>query len=225
MPRCFAAETLPAGLASAAEPNTTADISREICRRRWRSVRRGASLCEVWRAMADHPDAGKLVQVDGVPIGTLFATFESGDDLVTQLRKRMSYIGLSFNVVEELAGMSEGAAAKYLSSLQVKKLTVASMMRLCEPLGIKALLVVDPKLVAKMQPKWEMRDSRKVHSRRLPKIGEAQRRRILKPVAAELGRRGGRARQAKLSIEERRAIGRRGAAVRWRKAEAAQDQP
>jgi hypothetical protein len=51
----------------------------------------------------------------------------------------------------------------------------------------------------------------KVHSRRLPTLGPAQ---LLKPVAAELGRRGGVARMAKLSVEERQAIGRRGAAIR-----------
>jgi hypothetical protein len=37
----------------------------------------------------------------------------------------------------------------------------------------------------------------------------------LKPIASELGKRGGRARMAKLSLEQRREIGRRGAQIRW----------
>jgi hypothetical protein len=94
-------------------------------------------------------DTGKSVMIGGNVCGELLATFANDDDLVEQLRKRMSYIGLSFGVVEELAGMSEGALGKYLSPLRVKRLTIASMMRLCEPLGLCALLVVDPKLVAK----------------------------------------------------------------------------
>jgi hypothetical protein len=53
--------------------------------------------------------------IGGNVCGELLATFADDDDLVEQLRKRMSYIGVSFGVVEELAGMSEGALGKYLS--------------------------------------------------------------------------------------------------------------
>jgi hypothetical protein len=174
--------------------------------------------------MADDPGK-KSIAIDGVPIGQLFETLADSDDVVAALRARMAYVGVSYGLVEELAGMSEGSLGKYLSPLQVKRMTITSLLRICEPLGLRAMLYVDPKLVARMKPLWGMRDERRVRAKRLPSIGPAQMRRVLKPVAAELGRRGGIARQAMLSAEQRREIGRLGAARRWHKPAVVPDQP
>jgi hypothetical protein len=165
--------------------------------------------------MADHPDPGKMVAIGGDVVGELLAVFENGDDLVEQLRRRASYIGLSHQLIEELAEMAEGSAGKYLSALKVKSLTIASLAKIGRVLGVSAILYVDPALVREMQSSWSKRDERRVHTKRQVSLGKAQLRRVLKPVASEMGRRGGVARMAKLTIEERRAIGRRGAAVRW----------
>ena len=164
--------------------------------------------------MAD-PERGKLVQVDGVPVGTLFATFECGDDLIEQLRRRATYIGLSYGMIEDLAGMAEGAITKYLSAVRTKQLTMSSMLRIAEVLGLRAQFIVDPKLVAQMAPAWGKRDGRRVHTNRQVPLGQATLRRVLKPVAAELGRRGGIARMAALSAEQRRLLGLRAVEARW----------
>jgi hypothetical protein len=79
------------------------------------------------------------------------------------------------------------------------------MMRLCEPLGLRALLVIDPKLTAKVSPNWTRRDATKAHAGR-PALGPTQLNRVLKPVASETGRRGHLARMASTTPAQRRAI-------------------
>jgi hypothetical protein len=167
-----------------------------------------------WWAMVMVDDTGKQVAVDGAPVGTLFSTFQSSDDLVDQLRKRAAHVGLAYGALEELAGMPAGAAGKYLSPLQVRRLTIGALMRIAEPLGLCGLLYVDPELARRMRSHWNLRDGKRVHARR-PPIGKAQLARILRPVAAELGRRGHAAFMRKTTAEQRREIGRRGAAIRW----------
>jgi hypothetical protein len=174
--------------------------------------------------MADDPGK-KSIAIDGNVVGELFATLENSDDVVAALRARMAYVGVSYGVVEELADMPEGAIGKYLAPLQVKRLSITSLLRISRALGVRAVLYVDAALSRKMQRQWIRRDLGKVHARRLPTLGQAQLKRILKPAAAELGRRGGRARQAMLSAEQRREIGRLGAQRRWHKPAAVPDQP
>src|SRR5262249_35458256 len=98
---------------------------------------------------------------------------------------------------------------------------VASLMRIAEPLGLRGLLYVDPELVRRMKPLWTKRDGKRVHTKRQLTLGKATIRRVLRTIASEMGKRGGLARMRKLTPEQRREIGRRGAAIRWaRRAEA-----
>jgi hypothetical protein len=170
-------------------------------------------------------DDPKPVMIGTDVVGQLFAALENSDDVVAALRARMEYIGASFGLVEQLADLSEGSLGKYLAPLQVKRLTVASLLRISQTLGIRTLFYVDPKLVARMKPLWTKRDARRVRAKRQVPIGQAQLRRLLPAVASEMGARGGRARMAKLTHEQRREIDRLGAQRRWHKPEAAPDQP
>jgi hypothetical protein len=98
-------------------------------------------------------------------------------------------------------------------------------MRLCEPLGLKALLVVDEDLVRRMSPHWGCRDAKRVHTKRKVKLGKTQLRRVLFEVARELGRRGGIARMRKLSPEQRRLIAQRAIRARWARRAETSPQP
>jgi hypothetical protein len=135
--------------------------------------------------MADS-NTGKTVQVDGDVVGELFAVFADGDDPVEQIRKRMAYIGASFGVVDELSGLGEGSTTKYLSSA----LTLHSTLRITQALGLKAMLVVDPKLTAEMSPSWGSRDASKVNARRPVQLGPTTLKRVRGAVLSELGREG-----------------------------------
>jgi hypothetical protein len=174
--------------------------------------------------MADH-DAGKPVTIGGDVVGELFAVFQDGDTLIEQLRKRAAAIGISYGLIEEIAGLGEGALQKYLSPLRVKKITIASMMQIGEVLGVRGVLVVDEALVRRMKPLWTKRDGKRVHARRPPPLGAATVKRVLPCIAAELGRRGHAAFMRKTTAEQRREIGRRGAAVRWARRAETSPQP
>jgi hypothetical protein len=166
--------------------------------------------------MADHPDAGKLVQIDGNVVGTLFDVFRDGDDLVEQLRKRAAFIGASYGIIDEFSELGEGSTTKYLSATRSKQLTMNSLLKIASALGLRALFVVDEELTRRQQARWtKKRDSAKVHARRSPQLGQAQLKRILPAAAAEMGRRGAAARLKRSTPEERRRIAQLGAAVRW----------
>jgi hypothetical protein len=165
--------------------------------------------------MANHPDAGKPVIIGGDVVGELLACFHDDDTLIEQLRRRAADVGIPYSVIEDIGGLAEGAVGKYISPLRVKKLTLASLMRLAAPLGLRALLYIDPQMVAQVSPCWTKRDSKRVRTRRQPRLGKAQMRRVIFEVAREMARRGGVARMKKLSREQRQAIGRRGAQIRW----------
>jgi hypothetical protein len=164
-------------------------------------------------------DKPRKVVIDGDVVGELLAAFEDSEDLVEALRERTAYIGLSYGLLDAIAGLPEGGTGKYLSPLRVRQLTMNSMLKLTNALGLKPLLVVDAELVRKVQPKWEKRDERKINARRPPSLGQTQLKRLLKPIAAELGRRGHLARMKGTTPEQRRAIGQRGAMARWRNKE------
>jgi hypothetical protein len=159
--------------------------------------------------------SSKSVEIDGVNVGELAATFETDDEVVAALRQRMSYIGMSYGLLETLAGLPEGGCGKYLSDLRVRNLTVSSLLKITSVLGLRAMLVVDEELTRQMQPMWERRDATRVHSRRLPRLSDKTIRRVTSAVAASMGARGGKARMRTMTPEARRQLGRDGARARW----------
>jgi hypothetical protein len=82
-------------------------------------------------------------------------------------------------------------------------------------LGIRGMLYVDPALVAKMSPRYEMRDGTKAHAHRRAKLGAVTLRRVRPAVLSELGRAGAAARNRKLGPEARRELARLAARARW----------
>jgi hypothetical protein len=150
--------------------------------------------------------------------GEIIGEYSDYDGLIARLRQRAGDVGLSYLVIDDLAGLSQGHTSALLGATRKRRLSVVSLIAVAKVLGVKSVMMVDPELVAEMSPRWERRDGSKVHSRRLPKLGATQIRRLLKPIASEMGKRGGRARMAGLSHEQRRTLGRHGAAMRWRRA-------
>jgi hypothetical protein len=130
----------------------------------------------------------------------------------------MADVGVSYGLVEHLSGIGENSISKYLSSVRSRQFTVSSLLRITSVLGLRLALVIDEELTRQMSAEWGSRDGRRVHTKRQVKLGTTTLRRMMKPIAAELGRRGGKSRMARLSAEQRRELGRRGAAMRWRKA-------
>jgi hypothetical protein len=155
--------------------------------------------------------------LDQVPAAAIVGEFTNRDDLIEHLRQRAEALGLSNVTLDALGQFPEGYAGKILAPTRMKTLTVGSLLKLTSALGVKGVLVIDDKQVRRMKPRWESesKDGSKVHSRRSPSLGKATLRRVLPAAAAEMGRRGGLAWAARTTPEQRRDMGRRGAAVRW----------
>jgi hypothetical protein len=114
----------------------------------------------------------------------------------------MADIGASFGLVEQIANLGEGSLRKYVGATGARQFTLNSLLQVCTVLGLRVTFTVDEELTRRMKPQWEMRDLRMVHARRQPSLGPATLKRILKPAAAELGRRGGKARMAATTPEQ-----------------------
>jgi hypothetical protein len=153
--------------------------------------------------------------LDEVPPEAIVGEFADVDALIERLRERAVELGLTYRVIDELAGFGEAYTGKLLGAVRAKAMTVASLLTLASVLGIRGVLVVDEELTRQMRPRWESRDGTKVHARRQPRLGTTTLKRILPAAASEMGRRGGKARMAALTPEERRLMGRRGALKRW----------
>jgi hypothetical protein len=156
------------------------------------------------------------VQLDGAAIGRLVGDFHNYDGLVAALRDRAASVGLSFSQIDELSLLGESACAKYLSDLRVKNLALKSFFAISETLGIRAIFVEDEKLLAQVKPHWQHRDDGKAHraGRAAKRLGPVTLRRVLPPVAAEMGRRGG-VKRRELPAETRRALAQAAARARW----------
>jgi hypothetical protein len=119
-------------------------------------------------------------------------------------------------VLEEVAGMGEGRVGKYLADARVKHLSVASLLQIAEAVGVRTILVTDETLLRRVRPMWESRDAAKAHARRRAPLGPVTLKRVLSPVAAEMGRRGAAACNSKIAPETRRALAQAAAQARWR---------
>jgi hypothetical protein len=150
--------------------------------------------------------------------GELVGEFSDYDGLIARLRERAAAVGLSYLLIDDLAGLSQGHTSALLGATRKRHFSINSLLSVARVLGIKSVMMVDEQLVREMLPRWEKRDGSKVHARRQPSLGEATMRRVLKPAAAELGRRGAAARMKATTAEQRSNIGRLGAMIRWQKA-------
>jgi hypothetical protein len=155
-----------------------------------------------------------LVRVDGAAV---IASFTDYDSLVAALRARIGEVGLSYAALEQIVGMCEGQVAKYLSDARVKQLSVGSLLLISEAVGVRGILVADERLMKKYRRLYTSRDGAKVHARRRAPLGAVTLRRVMSPVAAEMGRRGAIARNSKLTPEVRRELARAAARARWQR--------
>jgi hypothetical protein len=151
---------------------------------------------------------------DQIPPEAIVGEFSDCDALIEQLRQRAEALGLSFRVIDELAGLPENYTGKLLCVTRMKAMTVSSMLALTGALGIKAVLVVDEEMTRRMRPRWEPKDATKARPRASKRLGKTSLARLVPRIAAEMGRRGG-ARRRELAPEVRSAFARAASRARW----------
>jgi hypothetical protein len=88
------------------------------------------------------PDASTR-QVGGTTV-ELVGKFERYHDLIVRVRERAAEIGLSYRLLDEISGLSEGHAGKVLADLRSKQMGVGTLLAITRTLGIRSMLDVDP---------------------------------------------------------------------------------
>jgi hypothetical protein len=146
--------------------------------------------------------------------GAIVGSFTDYDGLIEQLRERAAAVGLSFAMIDDIAGLAESGTAKYLSALRVKNLGLQTFFAITEAMGIRAIFIEDPQLLAQVRPRWARRQEEKAH-RSTKRLGPITIARVLPDIAREMGRRGG-AKRRELPAEVRRELARAAALARWR---------
>jgi hypothetical protein len=153
--------------------------------------------------------------LDRIPPGAVIGEFSDCDGLIEQLRQRAAELGLSYRLIDELAGFGENYTGKILSDTRAKQLSVSSLLAIAGVLAIRGQFVVDPAQQRRMAPLYEKRDAVKARARRRASLGPVTLKRVLPAAAAEMGRRGAASRNRKLGPETRRALARAAALARW----------
>lgn len=140
------------------------------------------------------------------------AVIRNYDDLIEVMKARADVIGVSMQVLDELAGLPSGYSGKLFGPGQVKTMGLQSLFLLAETLGYSVALVLDLDAVKRMESRWEQRDELRRRPDKM-RLGEKARRRIMK----EMGRLGGKT-QKRFRIDEKRrsAINRRNAKQGWK---------
>jgi hypothetical protein len=138
----------------------------------------------------------------------------SRDELIEALRSRKEQLELSNSFVEAELHLGDGNLDKILGVTPRKNMTILVLMDMVELLGGQLVFQADEAAEARMQSRYERRDSRKVHaqrrlSRKLMEIAREQ-------FYRELSARGNAARRAKVSAKARSRIARAAATCRWK---------
>jgi hypothetical protein len=154
-------------------------------------------------------------------------TFTDYQSFVALLRARKEVLGLSDLALDELAGLTSGHVGKLLGPSQVRGIGPLTFGILLDALGLSGTLYVDPAKVASLG-KIEQRKASHVRSEH--RVGKTAIRRVMRELGrksmsmltdgqrALLASKGERSCAAKLSPAKRKAIARKAARARWRKA-------
>jgi hypothetical protein len=142
---------------------------------------------------------------------SIVAEVSSMADIREALRARFDTLQIARATIDDAAGLQEGYSAKLLAGLVGFGTT--SLFPMIETAGLRLALVDDPAALARTS-KLKKRVSAQV---RYQAVGKATLKAARPVVLREQGARGGRARMARMSPEERREFGRQAVRARWAK--------
>ena len=144
------------------------------------------------------------------------ATIRSQDDLIEALRAAKELRNLSFKVIDDLGGFTQGHMERVIGPRREKGMSPFVFQMLCSLLAVKLEMVFDPEQAAKMLAKWEGRDSSNVRIEK-GRVSKSLLERAKPHILRDLSSIGNAARHSKLPPELRTAIARRAAEALWKK--------
>jgi hypothetical protein len=128
------------------------------------------------------------------------------------LRTRADELGLSREVIDELAGLQSGYAGKVLAPVPIRRASLETLLLMFSALGLRLVVVEDraalERLRDRAQPRSRVGGASLMHSGAVQfKFSHRHFRRI--------GRKGGRNSRKGMGPEEASRLGRRAALARW----------
>lgn len=140
------------------------------------------------------------------------------DSMVEAFRRRIVELGITYATVDDLANFAKGHTAKLLGPTMPKKFGSLTFNALTATLGVKWVMLQDDEASAKMADHWEKRERSRHRACKQASVGKTTIKRVFPAVIKEFASRGGRARAAKQTPEQRRSIASRAGRARWRRA-------
>jgi hypothetical protein len=137
------------------------------------------------------------------------ATVTDYDGMIAAIRGRMRELGVTNETIDAITGLPSGYVGKLVGEGRIKNLGPMSFGVMLQSLGLKLIVVEDPKTTAKMRPRWMQRE------KALPLLAMARTRRATWLFTSRSGRKAARARAKKLSPTERHEIGLNAIQARW----------
>jgi hypothetical protein len=142
---------------------------------------------------------------------SIVAEVSSMADIREALRARFEALEIARTTIDAAAGIPDGYASKLLAG--IKNFGTVTLFPVLETAGLRLALVDDPAALERVR-KLKKRVSAQV---RYQAVGKAALKAARPVVLREQGARGGRARMATMSPEERSEFGRQAVQARWAK--------
>ena len=136
-------------------------------------------------------------------------------ELINAIKGRVDEFGITYAVVDDLAGLQDNYFAKLVTTPPMKRMSIFTLFLVLQALGLKMTLNEDAEALERIKARLIKRKHRKAFrmraAPRMLQFGPDQ----LKQMRS----RGGSNRAARMTPAERAASARHAATVRWRKLE------
>jgi hypothetical protein len=139
------------------------------------------------------------------------ATVSDHNALLAVIRRRVAELDVSYEVINEIAGLQSNYLGKVISNPPPKRMGMYIAFLILQTLGLQFHVSVAPDFEKRMAHRLERRKL----SAKKPCGRRRQKRELTPDFLAHRARRGGLARTKRQTPEQISAIGRKGAAARW----------
>ena len=143
------------------------------------------------------------------------ATIRTQEDLIEALRAAKEMRNLSFKVLDDLGGFTQGHMERVIGPRREKGMSPFVFQMLCSLLAVKLEMVPDEDQARRMAAKWEGRDTSNVRLEK-GRISKTLLERAAPHVFKAAGELGGKARARQLSPKQMSEIARKGGRARQR---------
>jgi hypothetical protein len=143
------------------------------------------------------------------------ATVSDHNQLLEAIRRRIQELGLSYEVVNDLAGLQENYLTKVISNPPPKRMSPFTQFLILQALGLRIKQEEDPELIEKLRGRWTKRKLTK--TKKILPADSMHKMEIPIDTLRRRARAGGYARARCVSSERLSEIGRAAAMARWSK--------